>query len=71
MINQVLTYLRRLSDKGKTPPMFSAPAPQVKGVQHAAAVAPCMDASLEIGTFPRLTTRSIMKGDQHDLIIKS
>ena len=27
MINQVLTYLSRLSDQGKTPPVFSAPAP--------------------------------------------
>ena len=70
MINEVLAYLSGLSDQDQTPPVFFAPAPQVLGVQHAAAVAPCMDASLEIGTFPRLTTRSIMKGDQHDLIIK-
>ena len=70
MINQVLTYLRRLSDKGKTPPMFSAPAPQVKGVQHAAAVAPLMDASLGVGTFPRLITGPIMTSDQHKLFTK-
>ena len=59
MINQVHTYLSGLSDQGQTPPLFSTPAPQVQGVQHAAAVAPRMDASLEIGTFPRLTTRPI------------
>ena len=29
-----------------------------------------MDASLEVGTFPRLTTGSIMAGDQHELFIK-
>ena len=28
-----------------------------------------MDASLEVGTFPRLTTGSIMTGDQHELFI--
>ena len=50
--------------------MFSAPAPQVPGVQPTTAVAPCMDASLEVGTFPRLTTGSIMTGDQHDLFTK-
>ena len=44
MINQVLTYLSGLSDQGQTPPVFSAPTPQVPGVQHAAVVAPCMDA---------------------------
>ena len=49
MINQVLTYLSELSDQGQTPPVFSAPAPQVPGVQHAATVAPRMDASLERG----------------------
>ena len=52
MINQVLTYLSGLSDQGQTPPVFSAPAPQVSGVQHAADVAPRMDASLEVGMFP-------------------
>ena len=56
MINQVLTYLSGLSDQGQTPPVFSAPAPQVPGVQHAAVVATRMDESLEVGTFPRLTT---------------
>ena len=42
MINQVLAYLSGLSDQGQAPPVFSAPAPQVPGVQHAAAVAPRM-----------------------------
>ena len=69
MINQVLTYLSGLSDQGQTPPVFSAPAPQVQGVQHAAVVALRMYASLEVGTFPRLTIGSIMKGDQHELFI--
>ena len=50
--------------------MFSTPAPQVPGVQHAAPVAPRMDASLEIGTFPRLTTGPIMTSDQHELFTK-
>ena len=63
MINQVLAYLSGLSDQGQTPPVFSAPAPQVSGAQHAAAMAPHMDTSLEIGTFPRLTTGSIMTSD--------
>ena len=49
--------------------MFSAPAPQVQGVQHATAMAHRMDASSEVGTFPRLTTGSIMTGDQHELFI--
>ena len=70
MINQVLTYLSGLSDQGQTPPVFSAPAPQVPGVQHAAVVVPRMDASLEIGTFPRLTTGPIMTSDQHKLFTK-
>ena len=70
MINQVLTYLSGLSDQGHTPSVFSAPAPQVQGVQNAADVAPRMDASLEVGTFHRLTIGSIMKGDQHELFIK-
>ena len=70
MINQVLTYLRGLSDQGQTPPVFSAPVPRVPGVQHAAAVAPRMDASLKIGTFPRLTTGPIMTSDQHELFTK-
>ena len=70
MINQVLSYLSGLSDQGQTPLVFSVPAPQVPGVQHAAVVAPHMDASLEVGTFPRLTTVSIMIGDQHELFIK-
>ena len=70
MINQVLVYLSGLSDQGQTPPVFSAPAPQVPEVQQAAAVAPRMDASLEIGTFPRLTTGPVMKIDQHELFTK-
>ena len=70
MINQVLTYLSGLSYQGLTPPVFSAPAPQVPGVQHAAVVAPRMDASLEVGTFPRLTTGSILTSDQHELFTK-
>ena len=44
MINQVLAYLSGLSDQGKTPAVFSAPAPQVPEVQHAATVASRMDA---------------------------
>ena len=56
--------------KGQTTPVFSTPLPQVQGVQHVAAVAPYMDASLEVGTFPRLTIGSIMTGDQHELFIK-
>ena len=47
--------------------MFSAPAPQVPEVQHAAAVAPRMDASLETGTFPRLTIGPTTTSDQHEL----
>ncbi|TMW80173.1 hypothetical protein EJD97_023197, partial [Solanum chilense] len=49
-----------------TPEMIN----QVPGVQHAAAMAPRMDASLEIGTFPRLTTRPIMTSDQHEPFTK-
>ena len=70
MINQVLAYLSGLSDQGKTPLVFSAPAPQVPGVQHAVVVSPRMDASLEIGMFPRLTTGPIMSRDQHKLFSK-
>ena len=70
MINQVLTYLSELSDQGQTPPVFSAPAPQVQGVQHAAVLAPLMDGSLEAGMFPRLTIEPIMTGDHHDLFIR-
>ena len=70
MINQVLAYLSGLSDQGLTPSVFSVLAPQVSEVQHAAAVAPRMDASLEIGTFPRLTTGPIMTSDQHELFSK-
>ena len=70
MINQVLTYLSGLSDQGQTPPVFSAPTPQVPGVQHAAVVAPRMNASLEVGTFLRLTTGPIMTNDQHELFSK-
>lgn len=55
MINQVLAYLSGLSDHGQTPPVFSELAPQALEGQHAATVAPHMDSSLEISTFPRLT----------------
>ena len=47
--------------------MFPVLALQVPGVQHAAVVAPRMNVSLEVGTFPLLTTRSIMKIDQYEL----
>ena len=50
--------------------MFSAPAPHVPGVQHVAVVAPRMDASLEIGMFPRLTIGPIMTSDHHELFSK-
>ena len=50
--------------------MFSSPAPQVQEVQLAAVVPPHMDASFEVGAFPRLTTGSIMTNDQHELFIK-
>ena len=70
MINHVLAYYSGLSDQVQTPPVFSAPAPQVPEVQHAATVAPRMDASLEIGTFPRLTTGPIMTNDQHEIFSK-
>ena len=53
MINKVLAYLSGLSDQGQTPPVFYAPTP----------VAPRMDSSLEIGTFPRLTTGPIITSD--------
>ncbi|TMW81004.1 hypothetical protein EJD97_012852 [Solanum chilense] len=49
-----------------TPEMIN----QVPGVQHTAAVAPRMDATLEVGTFPRLTTGPIMTSDQHELFTK-
>ena len=70
MINQVLAYLSGLSDQCHTPPGFSTPSPQVPEVQHAAVVAPRIDASLEIGTFPRLTTGPILTSDQHELFSK-
>ena len=70
MINQVLAYLSGLTDQGQTPPVFSAPAPQVPEVRQAAGEAPRIDASLEIGTFPRLTTGPIMTSDQHELFSK-
>ena len=47
--------------------MFSAPTPPVTEVQHAATMAPRIDASLEIGTFPLLTIGPIMTNDQHEL----
>ncbi|TMW91987.1 hypothetical protein EJD97_013660 [Solanum chilense] len=49
-----------------TPEMIN----QVPEVQHAATVAPRMDASLEIGMFSRLTTGPIMTNDQHELFSK-
>ena len=67
MINQVLAYLSGLSDQGLAPPVFSAPTPLVSEVQHAATRALRMDASLDIGTSPRLTTGPIMTSDQHEL----
>ena len=70
MINQVLAYLSGLSDQGQAPPVFSAPTPPVSEIQHAATMAPRMDASLYIGTFPLLTTRPIMTNDQHELFSK-
>ena len=70
MINQILAYLSGLSDQGQAPPVFSTPTPQAPEIQHVATVAPCMDASLEIGTFPRLTTGLIMTSDQHELFSK-
>ena len=70
MINQVLAYLSGLSDQGQTPPVFSAPAPQGPEVQQATVAAPCMDASFEIGTFPRLTAGPVMTNDQHELFNK-
>ena len=71
MINQVLAYLSGLSDQGQAPPVFSAPTPLVSEVQHAATMAPRMDASLDIGMFPRLTTGPIMTNDQHDFSVSS
>ncbi|TMW84609.1 hypothetical protein EJD97_024841 [Solanum chilense] len=58
------------NEQGQAPPVFSALTPQILGVQHAAAVAPRMDASLEIGTFLRLTTGPITTSDQHELFTK-
>ncbi|TMW98833.1 hypothetical protein EJD97_003423, partial [Solanum chilense] len=49
-----------------TPEMINC----VPKVQHAATVDPRMDASLEISTFPRLTTGPIMTNDQHELFSK-
>ena len=63
MINHVLAYLSGLSDQGQAPPVFSAPTPPVSEVQYAATMAPRMGASLDIGTFPRLTTGPIMTND--------
>ena len=70
MINQILAYLSGLSDQGHAPLVFSAPAPQALEVQHATTMAPRMDASLGISTFPRLTTGPIMTNDQHELFSK-
>ncbi|TMX03821.1 hypothetical protein EJD97_013713 [Solanum chilense] len=49
-----------------TPEMIN----QVLALRQAAAEAPRMDASLEIGTSPRLTTGPIMTSDQHELFSK-
>ncbi|TMW95848.1 hypothetical protein EJD97_008266 [Solanum chilense] len=49
-----------------TPEMIN----QVLAYLKAAAEAPRMDASLEIGTFPRLTTGPIMTSGQHELFSK-
>ncbi|XP_069144485.1 uncharacterized protein [Solanum lycopersicum] len=59
-----------LTEEGQAPPVFSTPAPQAPEVQEATTVAPRMDASLEIGTFPRLTTGPVMTNDQHELFSK-
>ena len=50
--------------------MFSTAAPQVQGVQHAVFVAPRIDTSFEICSFPRLTTGSIIICYLHDLFNK-
>ena len=55
MINQVLAYLSGLTYQGQTPPVFSAPAPQVPEVRQAASEGPRIDASLKVRTFPQLT----------------
>ncbi|TMW95716.1 hypothetical protein EJD97_008446, partial [Solanum chilense] len=49
-----------------TPEMIN----QVLAYLNAATMAPRMDASLEIGMFPRLTTGPIMTNDQHELFSK-
>ncbi|TMW80202.1 hypothetical protein EJD97_022872, partial [Solanum chilense] len=49
-----------------TPEMIN----QVPEVRQDAVEAPRMDASLEIGTFPHLTTGPIMTNDQHELFSK-
>ncbi|TMW82427.1 hypothetical protein EJD97_005988, partial [Solanum chilense] len=49
-----------------TPEMIN----QILTYLNAAAMALRKDASLEVGTFPRLTTGSIMTGDQRELFIK-
>ena len=67
MINQVLAYHSGLSYQGQAPPVFFAPAPTAPEVQHAATVAPRMDALLEIGMFSRLTTGPVMRNNQHEL----
>ena len=71
MINKVLDYLSGLTDQGQTSPVFSAPAPQIPEVRQATAEAPRMDASLEIGMFPRLTTGPTMTSDQHNFSVSS
>ncbi|TMW82751.1 hypothetical protein EJD97_005055 [Solanum chilense] len=60
----------QLPDKEVPPQPTPEIINQVLGVQHPVVVAPRTDASLEVGMFPRLTTGSIMTGDQHELFIK-
>ena len=69
MINKVLTYLIGLSDQGPDNSSVFYTSTSGSGVQHAAAMAPRKDASLEVDTLPRLTIGFIMTGDQHELFI--
>ncbi|XP_069144367.1 uncharacterized protein [Solanum lycopersicum] len=50
------------NEQGYTPPVFSAPPPQVQGVQHAAAMTPCMDASFEY-------SRVLNSEDAYDFLV--
>ena len=42
----------------------------MQGGQHATILAPRLDGLLEVDTFPRLTTGSIMTSDQHGFFTK-